>query len=78
MPQVGCVCAWGGGGIPPKGLIGGPSSSFSLPPGDRGGHAARRGASAPFLHSAAPQNPNQQLSRGLAEGQGSNLATPPG
>lgn len=63
---------------PPRALLGDPSSSLSLPPGDGGGHAARRGASAPFLYSATPQSPSQQLPRGWAKGQGSVLASPLG
>lgn len=74
MPQVGC---WGRGRQSPRTLLKGPSSSLPLSAGDGGGYAARREASAPFLHSATPQNPSQQLPRGWAEGQGSVLASPP-
>jgi len=63
---------------PPRALLGGPSSPLSLPSGDGGGHAARGGAGAPFLHGATSQNPSQQLPRGWAEGQGSILTSPPG
>lgn len=74
VPQVGC---WGRGRQSPRTLLKGPSSSLPLSAGDGGGYAARREASAPFLHSATPQNPSQQLPRGWAEGQGSVLTRPP-
>ena len=73
-PQVG----WGEKGQRPRASVRRLSSSLSLPPGDRRGYAARRGAGAPFLHSASPQSPSQQLPRGQAEGQGSVLASPLG